>query len=550
MRTLHLYLGRELLKTFFMTSLALTLLVVMGGGVANIFKGEGIGAEEVAKVFAFLTPVAITLILPVAALFSAAICYGRAAADNEITACRAAGINIQRLLLSAALLGSAVTAFTYWSWNYLIPRLCQEIEDTTRRELHNIVVTQFQKARPLVFSKYRLTAGRCEPVPPEQVPEDLRDTHTYLLLKGVTFLEMDGQEVVRFGTAETTVLDFDRHDRAPKIKADLQHLVSFDAARGQSYQLDNQLIGPFEIPIPVKRKIKFENLPALLDYRRHPDTIPDIKDRIAGIKRMVATVILDRDIAERFDPERNAEHKYILESPTVRYEIMADRFKVDPENGKPTLGGVRVDEKFLPAGRHHVYNADTATFELRSTLKPENPVILVQLRGNVGTRTVPHVQGERLVKKESLTLEPVDFAAQPALRTAFESVDVPALVTGTGHVAMPPDQSRQMSKVNERVGQLLAEVTGEIHFRASYAVSVIAMILIGATLGIIVRGGQVLTAFGISCMPTLFVVIACIVGRNLADKPNLANASLLVMWGSTVLLFAAFAFFVTKVLRR
>src|SRR5262245_23577439 len=43
MRTLHGYFFRELLKTFGMTALALTLLVVMGGGVANIFKTQGVG---------------------------------------------------------------------------------------------------------------------------------------------------------------------------------------------------------------------------------------------------------------------------------------------------------------------------------------------------------------------------------------------------------------------------------------------------------------------------------------------------------------------------
>ena len=63
---------------------------------------------------------------------------------------------------------------------------------------------------------------------------------------------------------------------------------------------------------------------------------------------------------------------------------------------------------------------------------------------------------------------------------------------------MPPDQAKQLSKITERALQMVGEVTGEIHFRASYAVSVIAMILVGATLGVIVRGGQVLTAFGIN----------------------------------------------------
>ena len=84
MRTLHTYFGRELLKTFGMTAAALTVLIVMGGGVANLFRGEGIGAKEMGIIFALLTPIAITLILPVAALFSATITYGRAALDNEV----------------------------------------------------------------------------------------------------------------------------------------------------------------------------------------------------------------------------------------------------------------------------------------------------------------------------------------------------------------------------------------------------------------------------------------------------------------------------------
>ncbi len=115
MRTLHSYAARELLKTFLMTSVTLTVLVVMGGGVANLDRGDGAGALENQKIYQFLTPVAITLILPVASLFSAAITYGRMSADNEVLACSAAGINIHRLLLSAFWLGLFVTAFTYWS---------------------------------------------------------------------------------------------------------------------------------------------------------------------------------------------------------------------------------------------------------------------------------------------------------------------------------------------------------------------------------------------------------------------------------------------------
>jgi hypothetical protein len=65
-----------------------------------------------------------------------------------------------------------------------------------------------------------------------------------------------------------------------------------------------------------------------------------------------------------------------------------------------------------------------------------------------------------------------------------------------------------------------------------------------------VRGGQVLTAFGISCVPMLFVIVASIVGRNLADRPDYSLASAGVMWGSTVFLYLAATTVGAKILTR
>jgi hypothetical protein len=91
-------------------------------------------------------------------------------------------------------------------------------------------------------------------------------------------------------------------------------------------------------------------------------------------------------------------------------------------------------------------------------------------------------------------------------------------------------------------------VRGEIHFRAAYACSAVATVLLGAMLGIVLRGGQVLTAFGISCVPTAFVVVAGIVGRNLSSQPQYGIASMAVMWGATAMMFVACAVVSAKLL--
>mgnify|MGYP003394105335 FL=1 len=101
-----------------------------------------------------------------------------------------------------------------------------------------------------------------------------------------------------------------------------------------------------------------------------------------------------------------------------------------------------------------------------------------------------------------------------------------------------------------RSRQLESELIGEIHFRSSYALSTMAVVVLGAILGIIVRGGQVLTAFGISCVPSLFVVLTSIIGRNFAGRPEYTDLSVATMWSGTAGIYLATLFVAFKLLRR
>lgn len=545
MRTLHLYLARELLKAFGLTAIALTLLVVLGGGVANIFKGEGIGAMDVLKVFAFLTPVAITLILPVAALFSAAITYGRSAADNEITACRAAGINIHRLLLSAGLLGLLVTIITYWAWNYMIPGLSRQIEEITRRDLPGIVVQQFQRAKPLIFGRHRIMASRCELVDPSRMASDRPQDHTYLLLTGVSFVEMEDEEIMRYGTADATVIDFHRSEGLPRVSADLQGVHVYDAARGQYYDLAHQSLPPIEIPLPMKRKTKFEDLGSLLTYLQHPEESPEVVGWLYGIKKEMMTLYLYQYVIEGLQ----SDGYFRLSGPGVSYEIHSKEGSRDPDDGRPIMRVIRVVEKG-PEGTF-IYTADTATIEVRSTFDRERPVILIELIDNVEVSKQGAPAGEeRSVRKPKESLKPIQYMDQELLRRQAEAFDTRGLLRGETIPGLPRKQERQVEKFQEFALAYRAEVNGEIHFRASYALTSIAVVVMGAVLGIIVRGGQVLTAFGISCIPSLFVVLCSIVGRNLADKPEYAFVSLGVMWGGTAMIYLATGFITLRFLKQ
>ena len=547
-KTLHGYFFRELLKTFLLTALALTGLLVMGGGVANILRAEGLGAKEMGKLFAFFTPFALMLVLPVAALFSATICYGRAAADNEITAAKAAGINVHRLLLSAFAIGLFVTGVTYYAWNFLIPVLLGKVQEITRRDLPAIITSQFAHNKALSFGKYRLYADSFRDIREEDLPPDADRSRKYLMLTGVSFVEMEDEQITRFGTSNRTFVIFDQSLDlpSPTVTVELQGVRAVDRSRPvtQSVDLQRQVLGPFEIPLPLRSKMKFQDLPTLRSYIARPDDIPEVSDMLFNFKRGMMEQYLFQDVVE------HVSAGYDLFAGDTVYRITAEQMRQSPATNQPELAGVTVLER-LASGEQRIMTAERATVELKNALDRERPNVVVELSGGVRIKSSPGSPSDRVVSIDKQSLLPASFTDQPRL--------VERLAKFTPATALDPEVSFGLStpKLNERRAALIkrkdkfvSEVRGEIHFRASYAVSAVAVILIGAMLGIVMRGGQVLTAFGISCVPTAIVVIACIVGRNYSDQPEKALFSMGMMWGATGFMYLAMLVVGAKVVQR
>ncbi len=124
------------------------------------------------------------------------------------------------------------------------------------------------------------------------------------------------------------------------MTVDLQQVRSFDASRWQEYELKHQVFGPFSIPMPIRYRTKFENLERLRYYTRNPEAIPEVEDRLFGLKRDMMLHFLANDIEGTWSKST----AYVLASPTTTYEISAPNFRTDPYDGKPELGQVTVIE--------------------------------------------------------------------------------------------------------------------------------------------------------------------------------------------------------------
>ena len=55
--------------------------------------------------------------------------------------------------------------------------------------------------------------------------------------------------------------------------------------------------------------------------------------------------------------------------------------------------------------------------------------------------------------------------------------------------------------------------------------------ILGIGLGILLRGGHMLTAFGSSCLPAAILILCAVSGRHVAENPDAtATAGFSIMW--------------------
>jgi lipopolysaccharide export system permease protein len=110
----------ELVKVFTLSLLAITGIMLMGGVVAEATQ-QGLGPAQLLAILPLLIPSTLPWTLPATTLFATCLVYGRLAADNEILAMKAAGINLLRVIRPAVFLGLVVSAATFGLYYHVIP---------------------------------------------------------------------------------------------------------------------------------------------------------------------------------------------------------------------------------------------------------------------------------------------------------------------------------------------------------------------------------------------------------------------------------------------
>jgi lipopolysaccharide export system permease protein len=151
--TLQRMIFWELVRVFLLALCGLTGLFLMGGVVQEASQ-RGLTPSQIFYVVPLLIPNTLPYTVPATILFACCIVYGRMAHDSEITALRAAGVHLGRLLAPAIVLASLVTIGLMLLQSDLIPRTRQLLADRVMTDADELVCSMLRRNGHLKLPEY------------------------------------------------------------------------------------------------------------------------------------------------------------------------------------------------------------------------------------------------------------------------------------------------------------------------------------------------------------------------------------------------------------
>ncbi|MFH1746146.1 MAG: LptF/LptG family permease [Planctomycetota bacterium] len=534
MVTLHAYVLRELLKTFALTLVALTALFTMGGGLYNVLRYEGISAGDILGFIPMLIPIVLTLTMPVAALFAASIVYGRLTADNELLACRAAGVNVHRLFLSAILLSVAVAAFSLFFGDLVIPDFIRRLDHFARTNLRDIAYQKIQVKGHIRYERdgerYLLTARNARK-PSERALRaqnlPFADGISYLQVEAPVFLHIDDNDVLaRYTSAGYGLCQFDARQSPMEVTVYVDEGHDFDL-RQRSVHLKRQQLGPITIPLEFPRKPSMVDLATLMRWQRRPWESDKLRKNVEEYLSALIQQRFFEDCARRVAHGTAIE---LIDEQGRQFQITAATC-VEERNGL-LLNGARVDDLSGDQQRPLYYEAPL----LR--MSPTRAVagrMMIEMRLERAEKPVieHHPRASDYVPgREKADVSFTDRFLIPdhilADMQTFKESDVfnPAIELSS-HVGLA---DRRVG-LQEAAAKLRRKLAALVHFRLGFTASTLVTVLMAAALGVVFRGARALAAFGLACIPFGSVTILMVMARQLGENEGTELFSPLLTWG-------------------
>jgi len=527
--TLQRYVFRELFRIFVLATIGLTLILSLGGTLRPA-QEYGVGPRQIVHILLYFMPISLTFVLPMSALFASALAYGRFASDNELDACRASGISMATLVYPGLVLAILVAIANLLLSFHVMPYFVHLAEKSLKADAKQILFRNIQRR-----GFYSL--------PPEErflIYADYAD-ETNGTLFGIVVVETSPEFIKRIITSEVAQVRFDPHERFDEVQLTAYNAKWMGAADDLWGQVKQTSLKP-EFGSLLGDEIKFKKIDEMKRIRADLMLFDPISRMARTTYAQLVTERLAQDISKSL--HRSQQGFYEIKGKSRSVRLSATGCALKEELTVNLVAPVVVEEY------------DTRTGELLRKLQCDKAVIHVsedighpELSLDISNARVEGT-GLLVVREiiRDLTLpEPIAQALSGRkVLEVVKSENVPSVLD-----AAPSTTLAILQKILDRkVRTTLVDIKAEINSRLVFGIGCVPMILIGIGLGIVKRGGHLLSAFGAGCIPAAVLIVTIISGKHVTENVgSQAVSGILVMWAGLAFLIVLTAVIYGKLLR-
>ena len=535
-RTLFWYIFKDLLRIFLLASGCLAGIMSFGGLLRPLTE-HGLGAGQVARILGYFMPAMQTYSLPVAALFATTMTYGRLSADNELTACRAAGISALSIALPAFVLGLVVSLISFAFLYFVVPICSLQVERIIYSNIAQLVSNQIERNHRVELSQgvgkpLTIFAQQAQVMPP---PTD-RPRDQVVRLVAPVFIQYEQPADKRDRDKPQPPLDFymarvatafisqDEQTGDVYLQAQLEGGMKFPrnprAASQSAVQVSVEQTGFFSDPMesPVRENTKFMPLGRLKELYREPEKSKRLvrvlrefirDDQRQAFLQSVADQLNSPSHVSQFE---GSGESYVIERGGAKVEVRSDKLIIGSLDGPAPEPPPRLKQTVGSAGGLEVTARQidvrvTPTIVSTPRNRSDPPQRLLNVDVDLNDAQVK--AGEDVTARTRFARNFSVPMPQPLVD--METRRVEDYRTGN----LPADRKMRLERDWYRLSN---SIISELYARASFSVSCLILVLVGCALGMMFKSGNFLSAFAISVVPAMICILLIVTGQHTCEN--------------------------------
>ena len=544
-RTLFFYIFKDLLRIFILTSGALAGIMSFGGLLRPLTE-HGLDASQAGTILSYFMPAMTTYSLPIAALFATTIVYGRLAADNEVTAMRAAGIGFHSIALPAVMLGFIVALVSLLLLCFIVPVFTLKVERVIYSNLAQLIANQIDRTHQIKFQDITIFAQDAEVASDARAGEDDEQVVSLGGLMIVSYREQPSavpntpavQVPREFYVAKQATVRIRRGESDEfTLQAKLEDPGgamfprTFEGQAAVQGGLQATQYGPVPIPSPVQEDVKF------MDIRRLHELYRDLS-RSRRVQEQVQKLIRSAQEAHYLGAVANAMARpdgvFHFDAGSERYDLISVRGR----DGLQARGGrLSISPAKLVQTRD---GATIFTWDAAEVLLDAEPVSggMLSVRAQLHDVVAQTPEGPDARPSFTRTIA----VKMPADVKQFETYGLDYFSDASNKFASPTERNT----LNRTLIRLGNGIQSELHSRCSFALSCLILVIVGCCLGLMFKSGNYLTAFALSVIPALVCIALIVAGQHTCENipwklenfKNPLNLGIALIWSGNAMVLA------------